>query len=128
MVQSAKGYVRAGQSYCLAVSLGDFGYLLHYGPIWAYGYAPSEMIVGDPGGDVRRRASNQFRSSQPIKPPVAPISYARDEPLSLSRSRTRPKELARSEENAEETQEQEPESTCQVKRRRAMQGCNQAEG
>jgi hypothetical protein len=59
MVQSAKGYVRAGQSYCLAVSLGDFGYLLHYGPIWAYGYAPSEMIVGDPI-QVRIKGNNMY--------------------------------------------------------------------
>lgn len=60
MVRSATGYVRAGQSYCLAVSLGDFGYLLQYGPIWAYVYAPSEMIVGDPI-QVRIKGNNMYQ-------------------------------------------------------------------
>jgi hypothetical protein len=46
MVQSATGFSKAGEAYCLAVTLGDVGYL-HYGPIWAYGYAPSDFIVGD---------------------------------------------------------------------------------
>jgi hypothetical protein len=47
MTQGPNGYVRAGESFCLAISLDDFSYLLRYGPIWAYGYAPSDLVVGD---------------------------------------------------------------------------------
>ncbi len=46
MVEGSRGYGRAGQTFCLAVSTDDLSYLLHYGPIWAYGYAP-DFVVGD---------------------------------------------------------------------------------
>src|SRR5712672_2157812 len=44
MVEGASGYSRAGETYCLAVTVGDLGYLLRYGPIWAFGYSPSDFI------------------------------------------------------------------------------------
>jgi hypothetical protein len=59
MVDAASGYSRAGQTFCLAVTVGDLRYLLHYGPIWAYGYAPSDFIVGD-SVQVRTKGNTMY--------------------------------------------------------------------